>query len=668
MAQTDDLRGRFDSQLGTLRRVIGRGIQGQSLVDITEGTDIYRQVLSSCLKRFSVLSEGDPLNYHFLYRLSGIDGSQLRWIQDDYRGFVAQALMTRSPEVMRALADAVFDAQVACIRVGDPSALQLFEQLSEYLWRETVRDVDDPQDATSVAHYVVRLQKSLVSITNGLYVSGTLHKVAFIRCLGVEIALFNDLAKIAVDLELDDQLRSVLDGAFESFETVVTYVTEIRRATPDSPEIYETIRVWLAGLPVGLHGWLLSRGRVGKSGTSNERLIDVVEDFGDRINPWDATPLILQSGFDGILGWTRWQMLGATSRSGFLLDISAYVRRAMVLEATAQGEFASYEQLVRMIGSSETLVSFSTELLADIAFLESMTAIRPRSEALASQRVAIATVERLAQAQFARERANAPLSDERIARFKETVSRIRAAGRPFDVFHSIEVARPETSVQVDEIDQFIRFGFPILVPREYFSDTSVHAEPEDLAAVMMMALNRAEARYLLDFLFRNSEFISADGENIASTLNSILAEYQTERSKARVVLEGPWRSFEDLDPLVQWSEIDGAIRHGSIGDIDVDWFIEVERSCIYVFSSEQSPTFEWISNDDRPEFEIQEMGRLVVNIGEHEPESDTLPGGNPEIPRDAESVDERRVLVDVYEAGRLKISGSKITCLEILDS
>lgn len=673
MTESKDLRQEFKAQLSTLRQVVGRAIQQQSLADIEEGMNVYQQLLHTCLEYFSAFTDDEPVDYYYMYSTSGLDGSQLRWLLEDYLSFITQGAVTRSTEVGITLSRSVLSAEVECVRSGDVGALTMFSSLTQQLWRESGPD-SSAAAFKDLGAYLVRLQTSLVQITAGATPNNRLTQARLMQCLAAETVTFNEFAKAAIDDGSAERLQIAVEGAFSALGDARAYLTDIRSLDNDPEMIRNTITSWLSALVVGLHGWILHLGGTASLPEDSGSMRFLLEAFAKRGNPWSATPYIVQFGVGGMFGWTRWE-LSESSTHGFFLDISRNVRQALLIEAISQDLYAEYDALLRMTGSNEAVRDFADQLLTDLKALAERDLVPGGAAAESRHRAALSEVLRRARNEIARDLAGTELSPSRIDEFRRALLLSRRSGSALDIFATHLVSR-ETAIQADAKSAFLRIGNRWSLSREYFVETPVSAEPGLLAFNISRSILASEITLLEGFLEQWALTSIVSFIEAPARVLSELAHVRSAQSPPIIVFDGPWSFVDHFGPLgVEWDESeDGWIRHGSLLDASVHWIVTADRANIYLFPKDSFAITEWVQQESEGDGAVEENGRLLIEILDDSTQgvSTIIPderGDHASTPRDEElkSADfEAKVIVAVIEECRLKHLGGQATKLQVL--
>jgi len=585
--------------LGELRDQTASALREARLSDLEDGLKLYEELMLAALQQFEDLRElvqTPPISWRGGY------GREMDWLVEDAATLVAVAVQSSSPEAISIALGLPFELLVEGVRRRMSGLVKTALDLYARCWREGLALPPESIVWKRARHSI------LLQIENaGDYYIAPLRRTDVEAADGYAAFLFSTLAELA---------RTVLDAARpEDLSAVLRTIREVfapaenrraQRRLPWSAGPGHDIRTLKSMLVLGLNAYVLMLFDLQRIDVVTARdLIARVGALGADRPGWDDYIAAYAQG-DSVFSWYFWETALRAERGG-VIQFDHYLTLAFVL-LLARG-FVGLR--VAPSGAPEDTrfyVERVIEGLRTITEREPYLQLGPFPSAQVVQEKAEQLFEELQRA-VQDQVALLALSQERLTQF---VDAVRAE------WHAQSQQHPQLRARADEPPNgddsaYLLFGFNNLVPKDYFAETHVFADPKDLAAEYIRALVRGEKEYWLRQVGAAARSLVTPTERFRDVVKEQLRAQRSAGFVPEIVVFRDWRLMDELreDPMDVTRSPDSTTLDGARVTLS---FEDVEFSCIVAdFAAVGELRYERMVAR-RTGDQVIEAGRLLVGV------------------------------------------------------
>jgi len=613
-----DPNAEFRAELANLRSALVRSIQSNSTADIDAGLRLYRRLLSHVLDRFRTLyREGRP-NYQPVLFSSSASGQEVRWIAEDYREFIGQAMESSSGRSLHSVIGGLVGCVMESVEAGDQGALRVFLDFLVWIASQLqIGTLANSQLNPPTFGDVLRPMDSLLGVTISVSRRSE-DSLALVPLTAEFVRAYSELMKVSIDNVAASDLEAASGSLIRGLQTYSDLGFYGHQGAEG-----EAIWQLQAGALVGVDGWILYGSEHGTATATSSELRSALRSVYREINSWNALYFVTQIGPDEFFGWNRWELFrdlrpqGATT-----LSMSMYVRTALLLEAIETDTRPTMADILRGAASDASPSTKKNIVEALIRDLDSLNAERWgwtgfNQDASDGLRQEIAQILTSLSAQATDQLIGLSLSLAGVSRFREAVLATRADQlRLVDLLEPREgpALPPGTAVGESDISQFLTFGINELVAKEYFVESDVEADPSFLAHQVSVSQARSENSHVLAQLEQRLPASVGDWKFVESSVRKAIRQLKRRSRSPIVVAIGPWsfvRQFEDAGALVPETF---SSRPGSFDGCPFYRLTSVRESKCLVFDSRALGQVAWRQVSPYPEEIFVDRDRLLLGV------------------------------------------------------
>jgi hypothetical protein len=585
MISMADPRTTFRVELATLRDQIAQAIGSHRIAAVEEGLGLYRRMVERVLDQFQAYAAaiGRPgvalTNYY---------GAEMDWLDEDLRSFIAQAVASGSPDLLRPVYDLLYSILAAVHRRGELNQFGNTLTLYGFLIARVRRA--DSEFATRVRASVLLQLENFMSFS---IVRPTARRDDWQDFAWRMVKAFSEFARTAVDERDVDFLRSVLRHLREA--------TRVVGRRPDDEE--ESLQRARCEAVLGIAAYsLLRRSRDLLTDVEAVAILRATADAVDRLD-LDALSEATHSGHDHF-NWHWWETSLWEERGGVLhfdwFMAMAFAYFLVAGAATATTAQVEPDQRVHFVTTE------AQRALAALASEDVWAPLRPDVEQFEAARTSLERAQHVVERRQQADLIAAPVRDEKIQAFRDGVAngytqreglRSRVA-----VVQGGEQERPE-----------LQFGVNQLVPKEYFTETHVYADPAELGREIGFSIGRGELERLRAELL---SFPSQQGKTallqLRAAVRSAVKDLRNAGLIPAVVVLNAWQAFVELvgPEAYRGSGDDGTFEGAAVLLEHTDG----PSACVVADLARSVTLTWWQINPRQPGDEVQMGGRLLTGV------------------------------------------------------
>jgi hypothetical protein len=608
----------FRSELQSLRATILSSIQQSIPSNVDQGLKLYERLIEAIFTRYEVLNVAQPQYSESPFLAMNTNGQEMSWLRSDYQDFLEQVMFHDSRPVAHSVIDGLSRAASICTQYGDVGAYTLFLDLLTYAWRSPFRSDISEMDRESTDR---RLLSSLNVLGLSVIMSTQGRSQTKPRLVAETIKTFSDFMKASIDSESAHRLRLTADqliATFASHSPAQLFLSE-----PHDIEELSTIeRQLTAAALIGNDGWILYLGQHDGNRETLLRLRASLSGALSKVNPWDALPLVENSTINDLFEWTKWELFSGLQRQGFQISIRSYMESAVLVEAAFShqtpkpGQFtmatASFDNWRDHEFAISKLIGIIDDLPSKFGWISLIPLEFDAIQAALSEML-VSTQSKRADAVIGRE-----LEVSRELVFRTALERARNEPRLAHLFSSRDIAADQITddVRAPDKSEYLTVGIHQLIPKDYFTDTGVEANENDLAFRIVQGMTRSE-----DALLHSQLILGIPPEPIASDqllkqVKSEVVRLQTSGFTPYVLLFGTGRLARLFEKDGEsWQRSSGTnTRLAEIFGVPLYWSITSEIEHCLVLPLGIVGRIGWRRIDPRAGDRQEESGRLIVGI------------------------------------------------------
>lgn len=616
----------FQAELSVLRDAVMKGIREDNVSDVQEGFLLYRELVMTVLADFRA--------YEIAFGTQGAGllnayGREMAWLDSDIRSFVEAAVGRPQTEVYSETLGFISRLAADCLRTRERYAfgsaiakfrvlwhrarstlaydvwkrvraylLLLFEELGNYAIGSELREARDPAEAEALLPFVVRYLAELSELMKMSVQDGDLEDLE---------ATLQTLAE-ALDFtlsELDRQRRRRLEG-----DSIEDLADEIRRAINASV--------------LAVEGWaLLLFDQHRLTGEVATQILSLADRHLDAELLWDAFVWARDERHGDEFEWRWWETsLWEGRRSGTLsferyLDI-AVVRLLLsptgfvrLLAGRARGSRHTYERLRALLDELVNPEGRWWGLLGDVEqyidpLRESFDSViaedRAREdEALIDQHLDEDRVQAFASAVFK-------------AWNDGTALRHLVKEVPHGQVSDEEPLGESTEGATGDATPLPTFGLNTLVPKEFFTETEVHADPGRLGETFGRQVVRGEDNLIASTVAERIRVTPVALDEAVDVIGLAVDDLRKRVQDGTIVVFNSWRLADKISGGGRRASVDRGAEVGLFKEWPVVLrYAETDLDCVAGDFSAIRFSFEPMTRLS-PEARLSPDDRLLVSL------------------------------------------------------
>jgi hypothetical protein len=467
-----DAQAEFREELGFLRDRLTRSIRDGLFTEVEQGYAIYIRLIDTVLRQLTYgRLETDSLEQDFYPRDYH---SAWRWLQSDIRDFGDAAIESGHERMVVETIDLVSQLAYRSYQESALGALSTLLDLYVYVWQRLLK-----AEQGEAAHYLLVSLQNLTDYQIGAP-NGDAPTAAASEAITFCIRTFVQLLKTAIDVEHIGAFREAADY----FRAILSY--REGESFEEVPELRQA--AWVA-----LAAWVLrsKAEELHQHGSMRMMLSQLLEELrADSL--WQAYGRARTESNGGSMYWDRWEFdllppmqVGVLSFSEFV-DQAAALRalqtaRTLVLPTEPTREDADLAGALRT--AIDQVVSKDWTNLVSPGLIGRSDLLRSKLDQLiADQRL-----------RWQSELRQAPIEQSRVQTFFQAFEQTLLDNEESRLAKVLVRDEPITEPEG-------RLSINVVVPKEFFVSTHIHADPQSLGKDFALSLMRAENEYLLGHL------------------------------------------------------------------------------------------------------------------------------------------------------------------------
>jgi hypothetical protein len=524
-------------ELRALRDGLLQSIDGARLGDVEEGLDLYVRLIDGVLetrarleKRFGFPSPASWFGEH---------GQEMQLLTDDLRSVVTRAWVRPDEAVLQ---------KVITFMVGLLDTLRRSGRLAVHADVLSLARLFYFESLTKESHGVRR------SIGSRLLSSVREYVDFFVLPTDVDVEDPElEVARQSVGFLVQSARRASQyrpDRATEAFEQIDELVDhfELRGRRLDRLDLIERdqpVLTFLGGYLLGLMADVIHREERDLLGT--DAAVNVFREAETQLQRISVPRALLAAldsrGSDSPYPWASWEMESWPSgqRGGTIGHIEDRIRVVAALEMSRQPQSLGLFTTLAVDGGADSFLIKSVATAAETASAnERLLRVLPDPTDATRRLATIASeltreADRLAELERD-QRALIEINPEKIRQFTDAV---------MEAWNKPGLLRGDLSATASEPTPASWFGFNSLVPRDYFVDSDVYADPASLGETVGRGMERGEVEAVLGVLdgLRDTE---ASMEDLPSVVSEELERQQALGLAPAVVVVNSWRAHRAL--------------------------------------------------------------------------------------------------------------------------
>jgi hypothetical protein len=476
-----DAQAEFREELALLRDRVIRSIREGLLSEVQQGYSIYSRLVDTVLHQLAYGMQDTaspkwvsfPRDYY----------PEWRWLQSDIRDFGDAAIDSGHAEMHVRTIDFISQLAYQSYQRSALGSLSTLLDLYPYLWGRLLQT-----NEWDAARYLLVSLQNLVDYQIGAP-NGGVSSADTSQAITFSMRTFVQLLKVAIDAEDITAFREAADY----FHAILSYreggafgkVPELRQAA------------WL-----GLAAWVLrsKKEKLNRPGDVPSMLSRLLDEVNDQ-DFWQAYGRARAESYGGSMYWDRWELELLPPMQVGILTFGQFLDQAAALKALQSDTAVALPaeptrddaDLARALSAAIDQVEqkdWANEVSADLVNGAGRQLLRSRlNELVAAERLRWQNELRLT-----------PLEQSRVDAFFETFEQTLLDNDESRLTKYL--VRDETIEKPEGA-----LGINVLVPKEFFVSTYVHADPGSLGKDFALSMMRAENQYLLGHLKATAKYL-----------------------------------------------------------------------------------------------------------------------------------------------------------------
>lgn len=519
----------LEDHLRVLRDAVRKALTERRLKDVEDGLLFYEQLIRVILSESASSAEGiEGLWY-------GTHGPEMHWLQSDTYAFGQLSLASDDPEILRAFLAYLFDLMRLGIEKGELALVTGFRGV----FASVVRRRRDQTSRSLEYETAKRMLSRLASFDEVTLWRRGPHEgrpPEFWTQLGT--ALLDTYAEVTRPLILQH-----IEGAPSAADEIALVVSsaisavgrEGLRGDADDAGHEPSLDLLLAALGLGLDAFTLMAARHMDQPARIEPLLPVLAPLKGSESPWGAYHLIDRLHLGQRWSWTSWEMdLRDEGGGPLFITFEYYLRDALLLallrkdvrDPELPSEPADFSHLratkfdlttlaERLGGLSETYpAAVDAEKAADLG---------------TRLKAAVSDIDSLIR----RRVVAVPLDAERLERFFKTAEKTLQQPTPL-----VDQATRRSVPEPPAHEQLL-LGFSEWVPKDFFTDVAVHADPESMGRDAAHRISDGRSQELVAALLPGATQVDGGLPELADHAIQLYLDMRAASADARIICLGP---------------------------------------------------------------------------------------------------------------------------------
>lgn len=556
---------RFKWELAILRDQVSRSIRETELGDLSDGLDLYGELLTTVLDTFRLYERAmaGPLpEAEVTY------GREMLWMQDDLQSIMRVAVTRSSMDAALAVLAFLQSVTTEALDREELPAFVSFLGAHRIAWYEA-KKAGGQDDWPQLREMILRSLDAFGTYHIGprLRVPASATEAApFARHLLAEIVL---LMKASVDSGDADDLRCASRMFTKTMRHSIREADSSPTGEADTDEIYagNSLLVFKAAGLLGIEAWILLRQNVGESvaevttellgAVSGQELLSVTHLPG--LLRWhayltaSAIEPITSSGTDHLpigelLAWKWWESQFWDDEQAGFLSYNSFLDKAFARQLVEGRAW-----IPNSVQPTEALSYHASQLLQQLADLRKQSEIDPvlagsyHSESTLRAEERLTTIRQEILDANDSDLISRDIEPSLVDTFRQGV--VESWQDPI-YLRSMCRELAWSPVRADDSDAGTAekspsdpksFGSNVLVPKDYFvTRDAVHADSLELGHEYGASLGRGEDDQILDLLRDNLTAVETSSHELGATIERVVRDLRARRLNPSLVVFNPW--------------------------------------------------------------------------------------------------------------------------------
>jgi hypothetical protein len=531
-----DPTAEYRAELKSLRDQVLQSIDGRVIGDLDDGLDLYEQLVRVTFRTRNELANrfgtATPTSWVNPY------GRELEWLNDDIRAFIDHAWREQALEVPTSILHFLINLLETARRSNELAAHKQFLELLHIAFHRslTARGHDDDGGARVLSRSNLAVLRSYgeYQLVHGLDTRSSADDDALLQVI---TSLFDDLR---LTVELDPSSANACLVEITELLDAIDF-TEGRTGEAGLSKAIDRISAYV----VGVAAYVMMRAdRARLAPAEATELLRALRPLLDRAEPWRTLRVALAESGDGF-PWDRWE-LGLWpdgQRTGMLGHMESSIRRvtAVILVKSAGASEEAIHALgdLMPIEAEAAVGSVAAEVPGLIGRPWLVDAFPELADGSRVQRAEMGLKQLLDhfKAEVEKSRAERALDPRKVKVLADAVES--------SWLEASRLRGPLRANSTDPPESDVMFGYSSLVPKDYFTDSEVHAEPSRLGETIGRALARGETEVVLKAV-SGLEALQVPGSGLRVAAKGAVDTLRGKGFDPSIVVVNSWRAAVEL--------------------------------------------------------------------------------------------------------------------------